>query len=119
MATSRSLEDVGGRGLPYQRLLSLVEQPHIFDGDDRLIGEGLQQRDLVGCERSSLTARYGNRADRLAIPQHGHGQCRSKPTHARTIADLRTWIGQRVRNIDRRPFQNGAPAKSCSFRALR
>ena len=42
------LEDVSGRSLLLQRLckvprarLHLVEQPHVLDGDDRLVGEGL------------------------------------------------------------------------------
>ena len=41
------LQDVGRRGLPLQRLLRLVEQPHILDGDHCLVGEGLQQLDVV------------------------------------------------------------------------
>src|SRR5262249_21582701 len=28
--------------LPLQRVLRLVEQPHVLDGDDRLVGEGLE-----------------------------------------------------------------------------
>ncbi len=39
-----TLQDVGGGGLPLpSRLLRLVEQPHILDGDYCLIGKGLQQ----------------------------------------------------------------------------
>ena len=38
------------RGLLFERLLRLVEQPHILDGDDRLVGERLQERDLLGRE---------------------------------------------------------------------
>jgi hypothetical protein len=45
------LQHVGGRGLLLQRLLRgrasrlhLVEQAHVLDGDDGLIGEGLQHR---------------------------------------------------------------------------
>ena len=70
--TGDHLQDVGGGGLPFQRLLGLVEQPRVFDGDHGLIGEGLQQLDLVGCKRSGLTARYGNHADWLAITEHGY-----------------------------------------------
>ena len=42
-----TLQDLGGRGLPLQRLLGLVEQARVLDRDHRLVGEGLQQRDLV------------------------------------------------------------------------
>ena len=40
-------QDLGGRGLLLERFLGLVEQPHVLDRDHRLVGEGLQQRDLV------------------------------------------------------------------------
>jgi len=36
--------------------LQLPEQPHILDGDDGLIGEGLHQRDLLVGERPDLAA---------------------------------------------------------------
>ena len=47
MASGDDLEDFGRRGLPLQRLLGLVEQPHILDGDHGLVGEGLQQLDVM------------------------------------------------------------------------
>ena len=50
------LKHFGGRGLMRGRgTLCLVEQARVLDGDHGLVGEGLQQLDLVGCERSSLT----------------------------------------------------------------
>ena len=55
--TGDHLQDVGGRGLPLQRLLRLVEQPHVLDGDHRLVGEGLQQLDLLLGERPDLLPR--------------------------------------------------------------
>ena len=45
--TGDHLQDVGRRGLPLQRLLRLVEQPHVLDGDHGLVGEGLQQLDVM------------------------------------------------------------------------
>ena len=57
------LEHVGGGGLLLQRfaqlvgaLLHRVEQPHVLDGDHRLVGEGLDQRDLLVGERPDLAA---------------------------------------------------------------
>jgi hypothetical protein len=40
-------QDIGGRGLPLERFLGLVEQPHVFDRDHRLVGECLQELDLL------------------------------------------------------------------------
>ena len=41
------LQDLGRRGLPLERLLGLVEQAHVLDRDHGLVGEGLQQLDVV------------------------------------------------------------------------
>src|SRR5262245_64169938 len=49
-------QDFAGSGLPLQRLLCLVEQPHVLNGDDRLVSEGLNQRDLQGGEFADLGA---------------------------------------------------------------
>src|SRR5262245_26815601 len=45
-------------------LLDLFEQPHVFDGDDRLVGESLKKRDLFVCEWPDLCSadyNYPNR----------------------------------------------------------
>jgi hypothetical protein len=53
--------------------LELAQQVRILDGDDRLVGEGLEQNDLVGGESPGLTARYGDRAERFLVPQQRDG----------------------------------------------
>ena len=35
-------------------LLQFFEQPHVLDGDDRLVGEGFEQLDLSVGERAGL-----------------------------------------------------------------
>ena len=40
-------QDLAGRGLLLERLFRLVEQPHVLDRDHRLVGEGLEKRDLL------------------------------------------------------------------------
>ena len=44
------LEHVGGRGLLLERFAQLVEQPRVLDGDDRLVGKGRHQIDLLRCK---------------------------------------------------------------------
>ena len=39
-------QDLTRRRLLLQRLFELIEKPHVLDGNDRLVGEGLQQLDL-------------------------------------------------------------------------
>ena len=40
-------ENVRCRRLLLQRLLRLIEQPHILDGDDGLVGKGLEEQYLA------------------------------------------------------------------------
>jgi hypothetical protein len=68
------LEHIGGCSLLLQRLPQLVEQPHILDGDDGLVGEIGDQRDLLVVERSHLGAIDGDRADELTLLEHRHAE---------------------------------------------
>ena len=58
-----TLRTLGGRGLLGERLLEiarlglhLVEQPHVLDRDDRLVGEGLHDLDLAFGETTRFEA---------------------------------------------------------------
>src|SRR6266850_648117 len=62
-------ENLRGGRLPAERFgqfsitrLQFLEQAHILDRDDRLVREGLEQRDLLVCERLRLGASHYNRA---------------------------------------------------------
>ena len=55
-------------------LLQLGKEPHVLDGDHRLVREGLQQVHEMIRERAGLGAGDGNGPDELPIAQHGHGQ---------------------------------------------
>jgi len=50
-------------------LLDLLEQSHVLDGNHGLIGEGLQQSDLLVSERTGLDSKNYNRADRKTFAQ--------------------------------------------------
>src|SRR4029453_11835407 len=86
-------------------LSHFFEQTHIFDSDDRLVGKGLQQRDLFVGKWLYLSAADSNDADRITFPY----QRRSK--HGPVTALRRVALG-----IIRRDFQevvdvNGLPVK--------
>ena len=51
--------------------LQLLEQPGVLDGDDGLVGERLQQRDLAIRERHPRAARDAERTDRYALTDEG------------------------------------------------
>jgi hypothetical protein len=60
------LEGLGQLSVPR---LQLREQAHVFDRDDRLIGEGFEERDLLGREGVDLGPSVENGAQRRALPQ--------------------------------------------------
>src|SRR5262245_26110234 len=87
------LQDLAGRRLLLEGLGQLTvaraefrEQAHILDGDDRLVGEGLEQLDLLRGEGAGLGPTYGDRADGIPLAEHrddqdapdadGLGECR-------------------------------------------
>ena len=55
-------------------LLDLGEQAHVLDGDHRLGGEAFCKLDLARCERSGIRPAQQDRADCLALAQHGRAQ---------------------------------------------
>src|SRR5262245_63827446 len=59
-------------------LLELCEQPHVLYRDDRLVGEGLEQYDLLVREGPSSGPRYRDRPNGLVITQHRHREDASK-----------------------------------------
>jgi hypothetical protein len=53
-------------------ILQLLEQPHILDRDDSLVGEGLQQSDVALAEGTDFGPRDDDCTTGLAIAQHRH-----------------------------------------------
>ena len=67
-------QDVAGRGLRIQRLdqvlvtgLQLLEEAHVLDRDDGLVGKGLEKRDMPGGERPRLRSLDDDGPDRRAV----------------------------------------------------
>ena len=54
------------------RACSSLEQPRVLDGDHRLVGEGLEQRDLVVGEPAGFAAGHRDRPDRLVVTKQRH-----------------------------------------------
>ncbi len=64
-------QNLGCRGLPGQRLLRLLEQPRVLDGDDGLVGETLLERKLLRRKGQRPVAVYDENADRLPSRRNG------------------------------------------------
>src|SRR5262249_44488178 len=75
-------QDVAGGRLRVQRRrqvavarLQFLEQPYVLDGDDGLVGEGLQKLDvLVGEGTRILPRAHRDGSDGDAVAQHGDGE---------------------------------------------
>ena len=84
-------EDVAGRRLLLQRLghlrmgsgegavlfLELGEQPHVLDGDHRLVGKGFDELNLLIGERLNFKLVEDNDAEDVISPEHGHAKFRA------------------------------------------
>ena len=98
-------QDLGRGGLLLERLFRLVEQPHVLDGDDRLGGEGLEQRDLRVGERPRLARPARRRSRRSAAPRAASappGRCGSRSTRERARNARRLRVGLDVGHVDGR-----------------
>src|SRR5262245_41193064 len=73
------LEDLRSRGLTLERLLRFVEQPHVLDRDRRLVGERLQQRNLLVAERPDLHSAQEDHAECSAFTQQWDSQRSAMP----------------------------------------
>ena len=51
-------------------MLELVQEPRVLDGDDRLVGEVGDQRDLLVGERADFLALDADDADDLLVLKH-------------------------------------------------
>ena len=72
-------QDLGEGRLSIERLPCLVEETSVVHRDDRLVGESLDEVDLVGGERPNLLVAQHDHPDRLAPTKHRHGEVRAEP----------------------------------------
>jgi hypothetical protein len=103
-------QDLAGPRLLLQSLLRLVEQPHILDGDDGLVGEDLEQGDLPAGEEPSFCAAEADRADRHTLPHQRHAELRPSAMLPRDLAAPRKLVRLALQVNDVR----SAPIEHCS-----
>src|SRR5262249_19694942 len=81
--TADHFQNVGGRCLLLQRFAELVQQARVLDGDDRLGGEGLDERYLFVAEYFRLKVRYTDCADDPVVANHWSENGRTEAKLAR------------------------------------
>jgi hypothetical protein len=92
------LEHVGGRGLLRQRFAQFVEQARIFDRDDGLAGEVLDEIDLLFSERTHFLTVDHNHTDRFVFFEHRHGDVR--PCATEPSRRIQCVLGSKIRDMD-------------------
>ena len=97
------LQHFGRRRLPLERLLGLVEQPHVLDRDDGLVGEGLQE---IGFALEGISPGVGHaRRKRRAAGHHVAWARRAfDATRQDRVSLVIRRIVKRVFACARRPF---------------
>ncbi len=119
LAERRQLLDRAGQLV--RPRLQLLEQADVLDRDHGLVGEGLEERDLVVGEPAGLAAGHRDRPDRLVVTEHRHHDLASIATDTSVGACGfgQSGIGVGVGDIERRSIANGLgvrPARSRSGR---
>ena len=89
-------------------LLHFIEQPHILDGDNGLIGESLEELDLFLAERASHEAEQADDAECLSIPNERYAECRPEAHQLLCTLTLPIRIGKHVGNM------SGAAVDNCA-----
>src|SRR5437773_10797571 len=113
------VQDVGAAGLVREGLgqlarafLHLIEQSDIADSDHGLVGESLQQVDLLGTERDRLQSAQDYCTDSLALLQQGYGKGASVTLLQRPSLPLGklgcSFWSYNVRNLYRHLVDDGA-----------
>ncbi len=114
------LKHFGGRSLPLERLLRLVEQTHVLDRDDRLVGEGFQEPDLSVRKRLHLQPCDVDGADRRIAPHHRYGEDAAVADRAGALGLLRIVRHVlRVGDRDDAPLENRTRREALSSRRRR
>ena len=114
-------QDLGGGGLLLERLgqlavarLQLGEQADVLDRDDRLVGEGLEQRDLLVGERANLLATDEDGADGRAVAEQRHGEdgpVAGTRLEGSADREIRLVDGEHIVDVDGSPLRDRTPAR--------
>src|SRR5262245_56356316 len=110
------------RSLLLERLLEFLEQPHVFECDDCLVGKGFQKFDLRRCEGAYLNTTRAQCSNNFAFLVKGDKQKGTRPTDTaglkivsfiyvgnvkRSMLPHPTKVGRIKTNLDA-PKRNGA-----------
>src|SRR5205823_12200797 len=96
--------------------LELGEEADVLDGDDRLVGKGLEQPDLTVGERSHLCPGDEDPADGTAFAQQRYRERTSPPEGVSKIQMPILGIALDIGNMSDRAVQDGPTYRQTSAR---
>src|SRR5512145_445368 len=90
--------------------LEFLEQPHVLDGNHGLVGEGLEQSDLLVSEGLDLSASERDRTDSFALAQERNAQSGAvtKLLGGRAAFGKLVHLRLEIRRLNRLPIKNSA-----------
>src|ERR1700675_3682504 len=88
-------------------VLDFVEQPHVLDSDDRLVGECGDQRNLVVGEWSHDAAHQDHHADWNSFPQERHAEHGARTYLLVPFFGSEFRINPYISDVDDSAFQRG------------
>src|SRR5262249_42599869 len=89
-------------------VLDLIEQPHILDRDNRLVGKGLDQLNLLPTKGPWLCPYHRQDADNNSLAEKWHADGRSHPDDGWRLGAVEFWIGNDIGNVDGTAFNERA-----------
>src|SRR6516165_7677766 len=120
------LEHVGGGGLLLERFsevarahLYLVEQPHVLDRDQRLVGESGDELDLPVRERLDVIALETDDGDHYAVAQQRSPEHGALPADLLGLQHVVLGISQAIRQVNRFSLNRGSADQRAASRCYR
>ena len=101
--------------LPGARL-HIFKKPRVLDCDDSLVGEGLDQRDLLFGEGPNGASSKRDHADRLSLPHERHPEQRAEMAEAPRLIPAIVWIPIHILNLNALAFEQGSTGDVSSLR---
>ena len=84
-------------------LLEFFEQPHVLNGDNRLIGKSFEERDLIVCKRAELQFRMTTERSDGRLPSRSNGAAKSafdSSPDSMALRKIGSDFGAQVGNMD-------------------
>ena len=96
--------------------LHLVEQSCIFNCDDGLVGEGLDELDLFVVEGAGFAAEQRDNPNWRPIPQQGNAEASAKLARLRVLFERVFWVRLDILDLNGFAVEQHPPAYCPPFR---